>query len=187
MFPKAVVCNDVKHNAVKDNVKPVEVKHDVKPEEVKDDVKPIVVEIDVSQRFINRHLFTAREHMLQWIRMVGRKLGFGIVIGRSDNGSNRRQTFVTMRCEQSGMYVPQIRKSKREDTRKRKCGCRFKMREYCNVDEMWKFNVISGTHNHAYKTKLVGHPIVCRLKLEEKKNVSNMSLIRVAPEKYLQI
>lgn len=42
--------------------------------------------------------------------MEAGKLGFDIVIGRSDNGFDRRQTFITMRCERSGTYQPSIRK-----------------------------------------------------------------------------
>lgn len=40
--------------------------------------------------------------MLEWVRMEAKELRFDIVIRRPDSGSNRRQTFVTMRCERSG-------------------------------------------------------------------------------------
>lgn len=63
------------------------------------------------------------------------KLGFRIAIERSDNGSNRRQAFATMRCEKSGMYVPLIQKLKHYDTRLRKCDCPFKLRGYCKVND----------------------------------------------------
>ncbi|XP_050889706.1 uncharacterized protein LOC127094994 [Lathyrus oleraceus] len=115
-------------------------------------------------------------------RIKASKLEFNIVIGRSDNGSNRRQSFVTMRCERSDTYVPPIRKLKRDDTRSRKCECLFKLHGYRKVDDTWKFNVISGLHNHALQNELVGYPIVCCLKPEEKKIVSDMSLIRVVPK-----
>lgn len=102
MFPKATVINDAKPEVGKD---------DVKLNEVNDDVKPFVVEIDVGQHFRNEQLFPAREHMLEWVRKEVRNLGFDIVIGRSDNGSNRRQAYATMICERSDMYVPPIWKS----------------------------------------------------------------------------
>lgn len=41
------------------------------------------------------------------------KLGFDIVIGRSDFGYARRPTFVTMRCERSDKYkktYPEVEK-----------------------------------------------------------------------------
>lgn len=79
-------------------------------DDLKPGVTPVVVEIDVSQQFRNELLFTTREHMLQWGRVEFRKLGFGIIIGRSYICSNRRQVFATMRCERSGTYVVPIRK-----------------------------------------------------------------------------
>lgn len=88
---------------------------------MKDDVKsgarPVDVELDVGQQIRNEQLFTAREDMLKWVCMKATKLRFDIVIGRSDIGSYRRQTFLTMRCERSGTYVTPIRKLKRDDIR----------------------------------------------------------------------
>ncbi|XP_058783103.1 uncharacterized protein LOC131657758 [Vicia villosa] len=84
MFTKAVVSNDVKQDKVKDDFKSDEVQDEIKPGEVKDDARPVVVEIDV--------------------HMEAKKLRFGIVIGRSVKGSNRRKAFASMRCERSGMY-----------------------------------------------------------------------------------
>ncbi|XP_058751844.1 uncharacterized protein LOC131624939 [Vicia villosa] len=52
-------------------------------------------------------------------------------------------------------------------------------------DDTWKFNVISDLHNHALQSKLAGHPIVRRLKPEEKEIVSDMSLVSVAPKNIL--
>ncbi|XP_050895723.1 uncharacterized protein LOC127102396 [Lathyrus oleraceus] len=94
IFLKATISIHTKTKVVKD---------DVKLNEVKDDVQPVVVEIDIGQHFRNEQLFTTREHMLEWARVEVSKLEFGIVIGRSNNGSNRRQAFATMRCERSDM------------------------------------------------------------------------------------
>ncbi|XP_058769275.1 uncharacterized protein LOC131643138 [Vicia villosa] len=131
MFPKVVVSNDAKSDKVKDKVK---------PEEVKEDVRPVEVEIDVGQQFTYEQLFTTHEHMFEWVRMVVENLEFGIVIGRSDNGSNQRQAFVTLRCERSGMYVSPIQKLKRDDSKSRKFGhlivCRLKLKEKVIVSDM---------------------------------------------------
>lgn len=62
------------------------------------------------------------------------KLGFGVVIGRPDIGSDRRQTFVTMGCEKNGTYQPQIKNFKQDDTRSRKCECWFKLCGYYMAD-----------------------------------------------------
>lgn len=71
--------------------------------------------------------------MLQWVRREVRKLGFGIVIGRSENGSDRRQTFVKMICERGGTYQLKFRKLKQDDTGLRKCECPFKL-----LDTIWQ-------------------------------------------------
>lgn len=63
------------------------------------------------------------------------KLGIVVVIGRSDNDFNRRQTFVTMRCERSGMYQPLIKKLKRDETGSRKYECLFKLCEYNKAND----------------------------------------------------
>ncbi|XP_058776635.1 uncharacterized protein LOC131650959 [Vicia villosa] len=110
-----------------------EVNVDAKSKEPINDVKTIFVAVD-------------------WVRSEASKLGFGVVIARSDNDTSRRQAFVVMRCERDG-----------------------------KVDGLWHFSVISGIHNHALKTKLHGHPIVCRLNREEKDSISELSIIKVAP------
>lgn len=86
VFPKHVVSQDVKCVAAK--------------------------EVNVGNQFKNEHEFEFCDHMLQWIRMEASKLGFGVVIVRSDNDSDRRGTFVTMTCERSGKYIPHLRNFK---------------------------------------------------------------------------
>lgn len=59
-------------------------KHVVSP-----DTKGVVVkEIDVNNQFKNEQKFEFHDHMLQWIRTEASKLWFGMVIKRSDNGSD---------------------------------------------------------------------------------------------------
>lgn len=123
--------------------------------------------------------------MLQWVRREAGKLGFCVVIGRSDNGSDRRQLFVAMICKRGGMYQSKIRRLKRDDTRSRKCECPFNLYGYRMADETWKFNVIFGIHNHILHDKLVGHPIIGRLVSEERELVSDMTLNLVTPKNML--
>lgn len=113
------------------------------------------------------------------------KLGFGVVIGRYGNGSDRRQIFVTMSCERSGTYQPSIRKLKRDDTRSRKCERQFKSHEYHKANDTWKFNVISGIHNHTLCQKLADHPVVCCLIMEENELFSDMTFNMVVPKNML--
>lgn len=99
MFSKAIV---------RMNVKPNQVNGYVKVDDVKPGDRSVVVEVDVRAPFTNEQEFIVHEHMLQWVRIEVKNLGFGVVIGRSDNGSDRRQAFVAMRCERSGTYQPQL-------------------------------------------------------------------------------
>ena len=48
------------------------------------------------------------------------------------------------------------------------------------MDDLWRFNVMSRMHNHALDTKLQDHPIIGRLKIEEKEIISEMSIIKIA-------
>ena len=149
-------------------------------------VSPIVTKaVDVREQFVNRDEFVLREDMLQWIRTEATKLGFGVVIGRSDNGTDRRNAFVTLTCERGGKYMPRIRNFKREDTGSRKCECPFKLRGYMLASNKWKFNVLCGLHNHDLSLKLAGHPIACRLLPDEKTCVSDMTLNLVPPKNIL--
>ncbi|XP_050877400.1 protein FAR1-RELATED SEQUENCE 5-like [Lathyrus oleraceus] len=120
--------------------------------------------------------------MLQWIRIEASKLGLSVVIGMSDNGSDRRCAFVTMTCEISRKYRTQLRNFKRDDTGSRKCECPFKMCGYMLTNNNLIFNVICGLHNHDLCEKLVGHPIVYRLRREEKECVVDMTLNLVQPK-----
>ncbi|XP_050920515.1 uncharacterized protein LOC127138165 [Lathyrus oleraceus] len=133
------------------------------------DVKDVVVkEVDIGNQFKNEQEIALHDHMLQQIRTKAFKLEFGVVIGRSDNGSDRRGTFATMTCEISGKHRPPLRNFKRDDTSSRKCECPFKLCGYMLANQKWRFNVMCGLHSHDLCEKLVGHPIPCRLMPKEK-------------------
>lgn len=142
MFPKVIMSVDVKSVKPKHDVKPDEANDDVQSEEANDDVKPNArpadVKVDVPAKVTNKETFFVCEHMLQQVCREAGKLRFGVVIGRPDNGSDRRQAFVTTLCERSDTYQANIRKLKRGDTRSRKCECPFKLCGYRMEDETWK-------------------------------------------------
>lgn len=85
MFPKDTMRMDIKADKVKNYVKPDEVKDDVKL-----GARPIVIELEVREPFANKYEFIVHKHKLQWVHMEAGKLGFSIVIERSNNSSNRR-------------------------------------------------------------------------------------------------
>ncbi|CAK8543986.1 unnamed protein product [Lathyrus sativus] len=123
----------------------------------------IVKEVDVDNNFKNEQEFIGNINLvvnlvIKWIHMEVSKLGFGVVIRRSDNVLDRTCAFVTITCERSRKYRHSLRKFKRDDTGSRKCECSF---------------------------KLVGHPSVCRLMSEEKERVADMTLNMVQMKKIL--
>ncbi|XP_058774718.1 uncharacterized protein LOC131648990 [Vicia villosa] len=129
--------------------------------------------------------FTCREHLLDWVRNEASKLGFGIVILRSGNGSSRRKDFVVLNCERGGKYVRTNRVLKHDDTGSRKCACPFKLHVTRRIDGLWHFSMICGVHNHTLETNLYGHPSACRLSREEENVISKLSTIKVAPRNIL--
>lgn len=83
---------------------------------VSKDVKSGGVQFDVGELFIIKQEFAICEHMFQWVRTDVVKLGFSIVIGRLNSGSDRRHTFVMMRYKRSGNYKEFIWKFKLDGT-----------------------------------------------------------------------
>src|ERR1051325_4059254 len=76
-------------------------------------VPPLVIKaVDVREHFENIEEFELRDDMLQWIRLEATRLRFGIVIARSDNGTDRRNAFIILTCERSGKYVAHIQNFK---------------------------------------------------------------------------
>ncbi|XP_050920384.1 uncharacterized protein LOC127138021 [Lathyrus oleraceus] len=80
---------------------------DVLPQQVvSPNVQGVVLKVvDVGNQFKNEQKFKCHDQMLQRIHMKTSKLGFGVVIGSSENGSDRRRAFVTMTCERSGAEI----------------------------------------------------------------------------------
>ncbi|XP_058758088.1 protein FAR1-RELATED SEQUENCE 6-like [Vicia villosa] len=146
-------------------------------------VSPIVTNmVDIREHFENGEEFELREDMLQWIRTEATKLGFSVVIGKSDNGTDRRNAFVTLTCEINGKYIRRIQKLKRDDIDSRKYECPFRLHGYLLANNKWRINVICGLHNHDLSQKLAGHPIACRLLPNEKTCVSDMTLSLLPPK-----
>lgn len=106
---------------------------------------------------------------------------------RQDSNSNRKRTFVTMKCERNGNYKEHIWKLNHNHTRLRKCVCHFKLRRYLKVNNTGTFNVLCGIHNCAQCHKLVSHLIVCHHNYEKKKIIYDMTLNMVKPKTYFPL
>src|SRR3954469_23639805 len=152
----------------------------VKNNSVIDD-RAMINAVDVWHQFTNDRSVGNREHLIDWVQNEASKVGFRIVILRSDNENSRRKAFVVLNSEQGGSYAQSNRVLKHEDTGSRKCGCPFKLRATRRVDDLWRLTVICGIHNHALDSKLHGHPMACRLSREEKNVISDLTIIKVAP------
>src|SRR3954470_22234040 len=76
----------------------------VKNDSVIDD-RAMINAVDVRKQFTNDRSFGSREHLIDWIRNEASKIGFGIVILRSDNGNSRRKAFVVLNCKRGGSYA----------------------------------------------------------------------------------
>jgi hypothetical protein len=77
------------------NVKPCKVKDRSNGESTN---KSMVVELafDFRLQFTINRKFTTQKEMQQWICGEARKLGFVVVVAKSDNGGNNRKTSVVM-------------------------------------------------------------------------------------------
>lgn len=122
--------------------------------------------------------------MLQWVPTKATILRSDIVIGRLVSCFDRRQTFMTMKCERSGKYKAFIQNLKHDDTGMRKCECPFKLFVHLKANNTWTFNVICGMHNHALCYKLATHSNVSCLNSDEKL-ILDMTLDMVKPKNIL--
>lgn len=71
-------------------------------------LQPSIVYVDVVKEFNIENKVALHGHMFKCVCVKVTKLGFGIIIERSDFGSNRRMIFSTMRCETSGQYKEHV-------------------------------------------------------------------------------
>ncbi|WJX72087.1 hypothetical protein P8452_56003 [Trifolium repens] len=148
--------------------------------------KPPIIEIDTGAHFQTTEGNEDRNVLIEWARSVAVKLNFGIIIGKSDFGDNRRKPYFMLVCERSGTYVSTGKKLKTEKTGTRKCQCPFRLRGYLHVtDHKWYMTVVNDTHNHELDKGLEGHLIVGRLKRNEKETMDELTRNLVAPKNIL--
>ncbi|AES74180.1 FAR1 DNA-binding domain protein [Medicago truncatula] len=144
-----------------------------------------VVCIDQREHFTTTHKFATHNDLLEWVREKARKLGFYIVIGKSDNGGNGRNTFVTLICERGGSYTKYKRKSRREIAGSVKCKCPFWLRGYLLTSGDWSLKVGDGRHNHDMTDVLKGHKTVGRLNPNERVHLQEMVDSNIPPRQML--
>lgn len=141
--------------------------------------EPVVESLDFAKHFATDKEFSTRDDLLKWVRGEAAKLGFGIVISKSNN---RGTQTLMLECKRSGVYKKQ---SKRQDTRFKKCECPFRLRGYFLSSGVWEITVMCGKHNHEMMENLEDHPIAGRLNEEEMKLVHEMTINTVRPKNIL--
>ncbi|XP_024630682.2 protein FAR1-RELATED SEQUENCE 5-like [Medicago truncatula] len=121
------------------------------------------------------------------VREKARKLGFTIVIGKSDKDDNGRSAFVTVICEIGGSYREYKRKTRCKIAGSVKCECTFRLRGYlliageCDLS----IKVGYGTHNHDMADVLKGHKTVGSLNPNERVHLYEMAEPKVPPRQML--
>ena len=74
-------------------------------------------------------MFGTRDKLLEWVRKVAFRLGFVVVILRSDKATEAqgRKTYVLLGCERSGKYRKYRTNLEVTITNTRKCDCSFRL------------------------------------------------------------
>jgi len=130
-------------------------------------------------------VFGTRDVLLEWVRKVAFRLGFVVVILRSDKatGAQGRKTYVLLGCERSGKYRKYRTDLEVTITGTRKCDSPFRL---CGKPtkgaEGWVLKVVCGLHNHELANTLVGHPYAGMLRPDEHSLVVDMTKSRVKPK-----
>ncbi|CAL5340557.1 unnamed protein product [Camellia sinensis] len=149
--------------------------------------------VDYTSQFITNEVFKSKEELLSWVRDVGRKNGFVIVIKTSDYGGGHRTLRIYLACERSGQYRAH-KKLKGDDSNKKivkitgtkKCGCPFELRaRKLMADDDWMVDVACGMHNHAPAKHFEEHSFAGRLSEEETSLLVDMSKSMVRPKEIL--
>ena len=106
-------------------------------------------------------MFSCRDDILKWAREIGFKLGFDIVITRSDTftGERGRTTFVLLGCERGGKYRSHKKDVAAKSIGTRKCGCPFKLKvKPVQNGEGWIVKLCCGIHRDGNWTQTLRVP-----------------------------
>ncbi|XP_028053365.1 PKS-NRPS hybrid synthetase CHGG_01239-like [Camellia sinensis] len=146
-----------------------------------------------SQQWSKEEVFKSKEELLGWVRDVGRKNGFVIVIKTSDYGGGHRTPRIFLACERSGQYRAH-KKLEGDDSSKKivkitgtkKCGCPFELRaRKLMANDDWLVDVACGMHNHAPAKHFEEHSFAGRLSEEETSLLVDISKSMVRPKEIL--
>ncbi|KAG5553113.1 hypothetical protein RHGRI_011098 [Rhododendron griersonianum] len=154
---------------------------------------PVPMEYDVTKQFTTSQVFSSDEHLVEWTRGMGKRLGFVIIITGSEKLMKNRKPRMRFACERSGKYRKYVKKSlgeevvvkKRErSTGTKKCECPFELKAV-KGDDGWTLSVQNGAHNHPPAEYLEGHSYAGRLTSDEISTLVDLSVSMVKPKQIL--
>ena len=133
-------------------------------------------------------MFGTRYELLEWVRKVAFRLGFVVVILRSDKATRAqgKMTYVLLGYERSGKYRKYKTNLEVSITGTRKYDCPFRLRDKpIKGEEGWVLKVICRLTNHELANTLVSHPYAGRLRPNEHALVVDMTKSQVKPKNIL--
>lgn len=107
-------------------------------------------------------VFTSRQSLINWIQQIGYKLGYVIIISRSNIGGFGKKCRLQFKCDRGGNYQSKKPSMKHIGTKKINCPFKLKGRKM-KLDDNWMLEVVCAEHNHAPAIYMEGHPYPGRL------------------------
>lgn len=128
-------------------------------------------------------MFKSRHDLFDWVKKVGRSLGYVIVTRRSKTLPSGVTNRVYLMCDRGG-----ICKSKRSirNSGSKKTNCPFKLiGKYWKTDDVWTLTVMCEKHNHEPSPYMKDHPYAMRLSANETRLMFDLSRKNVKPQEIL--
>ncbi|KAI3980858.1 hypothetical protein MKX01_025423 [Papaver californicum] len=91
--------------------------------------------------------------MFEWCQEVAKKNNTRLIIRKSQMKPAGKGSFIVVVFERSGVYQSLSNKidtpgTEPQERGSKKCGCSFKLRATCLLENRWKLRVNCGRHNH---------------------------------------
>lgn len=124
-------------------------------------------------------MFSSRETLEDWVRNVGRALGYVVVTKRTKT-KNGYLSKVVLMCDRGGVF--RGNETSTRNTGTRKIDCPFELHAcYYKSRNVWMLKVKNDQHNHEPAMFLEGHPYARRLTPKEVEMAAEMRRNNVPP------
>ncbi|KAJ9543670.1 hypothetical protein OSB04_023377 [Centaurea solstitialis] len=143
---------------------------------IQDDNRP-------ASNFSTDMMFKSHEDLIDWVKKLGRSLGYIIVIKRSKKKQGVMSKVILI-CDRGGKYRGNGSSSRNTGTKK--MGCPFELAgKYSSLNGCWTLTVRCEKHNHEPAENMEGHPYAMRLTENEVRLVEDLSRKNVKPRDIL--